>query len=314
MEESHELYIDKIEYKKEDYKYTHLGKLINQKSWLFEGHRNSYTDHISVYNLVKYINDNNIIINKYVVDIGSNGGSETDILFNYGWLGLKIDGNEINKSDNNPKIINKNITPNNSYEIFHKNYVPKNLGIIKIDIDSYDYDLLNSILINKYQPKILLLEYNPIFPPNIHFHFKYSEDFKWMPVSQKPKHLQIYYGASINAWNNLLHKYNYSILDIDWYNCIFIHNSLLHIFNYIPKNIHNIWNIGWLNRKNRSIQHDIISKHWLHFPRQEHWKNLKEESIIVDINNILQINSYNTINIYYIISIFIILVIIYINY
>jgi len=257
--------------------YKHIGEYLKEPMWNFEGHSASKTNHVKSSTLVNFLG----ITNRYYIDIGSVAGSELSSLQN--WKGLAIDPRETPSQNPTRTIISDAINPTNAKEILTKYSVPKEIGILKVDIDSYDYDVYESIL-KLRQPELIFGELNPVFPPGVHFHFKYFKDFKWTLASSRPSHLQIKYGASVQAMYDLLSTNGFTIVDIDWYNFIAVHNRYLEKFeNIVPTDLESVWRNGWFNRPGRHSQKDLVTKHWLNYPQQETWVNQSPSEIIQEV-------------------------------
>jgi FkbM family methyltransferase len=262
--------------------YKHIGEYLKEPVWNFEGHSASKTNHVKSSTLVNFLG----ITNRYYIDIGSVSGSELSSLQN--WKGLAIDPRETPSQSPTKIIISDAINPTNVKEILTKYNVPKEIGILKVDIDSYDYDVYESIL-KLRQTEVIFGEINPVFPPGVHFHLKYFKDFKWSLVSSWPKHLQIKYGASVQAMYDLLSMNGFTIVDVDWYNFIAVRNNYLEKFkNIVPTDLDTIWRNGWFDRPGRHSQKDLVTKHWLNYPLQEIWVNQLPSEIIQEVHDIFE--------------------------
>ena len=85
----------------------------------------------------------------------------------YDWAGLYFEVNEEDytlaqeRYNNSTKVTvaNEAITRKNINRIFKKYNVPKNLGLLSIDIDGQDYWVWKA-LSNEYRPDIIIMEYN----------------------------------------------------------------------------------------------------------------------------------------------------------
>jgi hypothetical protein len=101
----------------------------------------------------------------------------------------------------------------------------KEIDILTIDIDSYDYFVSKLILENDYKPRLLVLEYNPFLPidvplscPNTRF------------LNNKPKNKRVY-GASYLAMDNLATNYGYKLVHVSGFcNLFYIRNEYADIF------------------------------------------------------------------------------------
>jgi predicted SAM-dependent methyltransferase len=108
--------------------------------------------------------------NKYFVEFGCHRGgylSNTYLLKEKGWVGHWIDSKE------HPAVIKEKITPENVNEVFKKLLVPQKPDLVSIDIDGMDYWVWKAL---KYQPRVILIEYNPLRKSGVQ---EYKEDWIW---------------------------------------------------------------------------------------------------------------------------------------
>ena len=105
---------------------------------------------------------------RYAVDIGARDGpGPTFPLFmEQGFSGLCIEGYEPyyrvccqNIPQSNVAKHCEFITPNNIIPIFQKYNVPKDMYVLKIDIDGYDYSIIDTLLAS-YRPIFIVAEIN----------------------------------------------------------------------------------------------------------------------------------------------------------
>lgn len=116
------------------------------------------------------------------------------------------------------------VTPENIIELFKRKKV-KEIDILTIDIDSFDYYIAKKILEENYKPKLLILEYNPSlgYEEKITFPVTFSE-------KSKPNNKRVY-GCSFKAFETLAGKYKYSLIHISGFcNLFYIQNKFAHIF------------------------------------------------------------------------------------
>jgi hypothetical protein len=141
--------------------------------------------------------------NRYYVDIGAlaygTTMSNTQILHNLGWKGLAFDMDE----DPTNRAIKEFITPFNICDILKKYNCPKDFDFLSLDIDSFDYDVLESIL-QEYSPRLICSEFNGTLDPNSSIKLEYQEGYVWDRTNN--------YGYSFSAGKYLLDKYGYVII------------------------------------------------------------------------------------------------------
>jgi hypothetical protein len=112
------------------------------------------------------------------------------------------------------EYVDHDITSNNSLDnILKRTQIPIDFDILSIDIDSFDYQVWDSLI--NYTPKIVIIEINSSINPNI------------------PNHIHnpgLYEGTSFNPMLNLAIKKGYTFI-LHTGNMIFIRNDLFNILN-----------------------------------------------------------------------------------
>jgi len=104
----------------------------------------------------------------------------------------------------------------------------KDIDVLKMDIDSYDADLLETILAEGYHPKVIMVEMNPDIPPPIVFRQKYATDNFY-----RKKVFAGNYGASTSAWFELLSEnYGYGLVGMEVFD---------KSYKECPRCEHNMW-------------------------------------------------------------------------
>jgi len=186
---------------------------------------------------------------KYFVDMGasdSQSESQTEILLNYGWNGLMLEGNTANynglsqrmKSFNHMvKVLNCKITPDNILDVLRENNTPDEF-YMSLDIDGYDYYILEKVL-SKYKPQLIISEINEKIPPPIKFSVSYREDFWWK--------VDDFYGYSLSMLENLLNIYNYKIDSLQYNNVILVPGKQ-------EVDFLDIYNEGYFNKPGRTTK------------------------------------------------------------
>ena len=135
--------------------------------------------------------------------------------------------------DTNKKVIDKSqyeyreqikietITASNANDIFLKYEVPEDLDVLVIDVDGQDYWIWKSL---NYNPKILLIEFNPNLTIEEDKVMHYDEShYKWRNGRC------LYYGASIGAFKKLGIEKGYSLVYKTARNLIFVNKELMDV-------------------------------------------------------------------------------------
>jgi hypothetical protein len=153
------------------------------------------------------------------VDIGAGDGrtgSNTLALFKRGWkgVGLEWDSRKIYKLakiyQHLPGVspCRLRVTPDNVLPLLEAYAVERSFSVLNVDIDSYDYWVLDVIL-SHYRPSIVITEINEKIPPPIKFRVKYDSDF------QTHEH---FYGYSIACLEELCAQRGYALIDLEYNN------------------------------------------------------------------------------------------------
>jgi len=160
--------------------------------------------------------------NKFFVEIGSGNGlinNSTNLVLN-NWSGIVLDlSRNMAEYNNLLKIIstNKNILTIGTYlnlsninEVIEY-FIDKEISFFSLDIDGFDFYIMNEILKRKILPKVICLEYNSFLGKNP-ITVEYHEVFERRVLD---KERGLYFGVSLNGWIELLSKYNYDFLCVD---------------------------------------------------------------------------------------------------
>jgi hypothetical protein len=153
--------------------------------------------------------------NKYFVEFGVENGLEcnsTNLLYK-GWRGLWLEGSidfckQISGrfsdliGNERLKIQNEFITAENIESIFEKAAVPEEPDLLSIDIDYNDYYVWKAI--TRYNPRVVIIEYNAIFRPDMHFVVTYNAKRTWDKTS--------YFGASLLTLEQLGDEKGYCLV------------------------------------------------------------------------------------------------------
>lgn len=161
--------------------------------------------------------------NKTCIEFGAYDGphlSNTwNLWFNKKWKALLIEGNpsranklkEYTKSHPHVKAIEAfvaNSGDKSIESIIDKEWkgTPK-IDLISIDIDGNEYYILESL--EKYKPRVIVIEYNPTIPPHLE-------------IIQKPDQ---YFGSSASSITKLAEKKGYKLVEMVGTNCFFVQDA-----------------------------------------------------------------------------------------
>lgn len=190
------------------------------------------------------------IQNKVCVDIAASDGttqSNTLFLYKQDWSGLALeyDGGRFSilanhyKKFSNVNLMRVKALPENVVAILEANLISKNFEFFNLDIDSYDYFVLDQVL-SKYRPQLICTEINEKIPTPIEFSVKYSPDHFW--------HGDHFYGQSISQLYKLCVKYNYKIVELYYNNAFIMPNEIKGPKSLSPEQA---YKSGYLNKSDR---------------------------------------------------------------
>jgi hypothetical protein len=170
--------------------------------------------------------------NKFFVEFGVGNGLENNsaYLLVKGWQGYWIEGSErfcksIRQSFEdliaNQQLTLKNtfITAANIEDLFREGNVPTELDLLSIDIDGNDYWVWQAI--TNYRPRVVILEYNAIYPPESSWVMQYNPSHQWKYNSHM--------GSSLKALEKLGHQQGYKLVGCSFsgVNAFFVREDLL---------------------------------------------------------------------------------------
>lgn len=166
----------------------------------------------------------------FFVEFGVEDGLQCNCRYLYekSWQGLMIEGSpemydrlRDNYDQYNVKTVQSFITKDNIVNIFEENKVPKDLGLLSVDIDGNDYWVLKEILLAQYRPQIIVSEYNAYHEPPIEWIMKYNPTHMWDGTS--------YQGVSLKSLTKLCNLHGYSLVATDskGVNAFYVRDELL---------------------------------------------------------------------------------------
>jgi hypothetical protein len=181
------------------------------------------------------------IINKFpnipksFLEIGTQDYKESNtrfLLINKNWDGFLIEGddNEIKKIKSQRiywkhklTIKSEFVTKENINSVVKKLNVPKKIGLLSLDIDGVDYWVLKKLSV--LEPSIIICEYNSLYGLNKPITVPYKTDFD----RSKEHYSNLYYGASIQAFIELMKSKQYFLLGTNsaGNNAFFMKNKFL---------------------------------------------------------------------------------------
>ena len=201
---------------------------MNDNKWLIDFSNNTYSgdgEDGSIEKVLSLIPGKN----NWCVEFGAWDGlfltNTRNLIENHCYKAVLIEGNESRYSDlrknyyENDKVVTINelvgfSEDHNLDHILSKTLIPIDYDLLSIDIDGNDYHVWAAV--EKDNPKIVLIEYNPTIPSHVEF-------------VQKPDP-NVKHGASIMSLYNLGKKKGYELICITEINAIFVRKEFYSLF------------------------------------------------------------------------------------
>jgi hypothetical protein len=169
--------------------------------------------------------------NRFFVEFGVGDGSECNtalFALEYGWSGLLIEGDTALFSKlaqryadgGKVRVFNDFISRENILELFYRGQVPEEFDLLSIDVDGNDYWIWEEVA-TRYQPRIVVIEYNASIPPPKRWVMAYNAAHRWDCTT--------YFGASLESLSRLAQRLGYALVGTDsrGVNAFFVRRDLL---------------------------------------------------------------------------------------
>ena len=137
----------------------------------------------------------------------------------HGWTGLLLEGSD--RADG--KLVQRErVDAENIEALFDRYGVPQEFDLLSIDIDGNDYWVWKAI--QRYSPRVVIVEYNIFFGAETAKTMAYDAAHEW----SKERH-SLYHGASLAAFEKLARAKGYRLVYTEPYcpNAIFVRADLL---------------------------------------------------------------------------------------
>lgn len=201
-------------------------------------------------NIIKKYLDGLNLTNKYCVDIAASDGissSNTYSLYKEGWAGIAVEFDPTRFSMMSiayrrfpdVSLVKTKVFPDNVLSILKSCNCPKDFAFLNLDIDGYDYFVLDNLL-NEYRPGLICAEINENIPPPIKFTVRFDVDHFW-----NGDH---FHGQSIAKCFELCEKYNYEIVELHYNNVFLIPKELNKLEALTPEKA---YEVGYKNKTDR---------------------------------------------------------------
>ncbi|HEX8501228.1 MAG TPA: hypothetical protein VF659_11655 [Pyrinomonadaceae bacterium] len=162
------------------------------------------------------------------VDVGAGDGirgSNTYALFLQGWRGVGFEGDDrrarrLARAYRNLAGVEARqalVTPENVVGLLREHAVPEDFGVLSLDIDSYDYWVLDAVL-ERFRPRVVVTEINEKIPPPVRFRVGYDPGFRLQ---------HHFFGYSIASLEELCARHSYALLALEYNNAFVAPRELL---------------------------------------------------------------------------------------
>jgi hypothetical protein len=177
---------------------------------------------------LKFVTDNLSISTKFCVDIAASNGiemSSTLQFFRSGWSGIAVEYDRERfsqlafcyQSFPHVTLLCEKVTPSNAVDILRVSQTPKDFGVLNLDIDSYDLEVLLALFQGGYRPQVLSMEINEKIPPRVYFNVLYTPSHVWNGDN--------FYGCSLTAASKNLRPFGYILVNLQYNNAIYVHKD-----------------------------------------------------------------------------------------
>jgi Methyltransferase FkbM domain len=166
-------------------------------------------------------------VDRYAVDIGASDGwtsSNTYFMFRRGWKGLALECDDGRfeqlrslHARFKTEVVHAKVTPLNVVELLRSHDVRPDFTFLSIDIDGYDYFVLEALL-TQFRPKLICAEINEAIPPPLRFSVKWDPDHSWSGDH--------FFGQSISQLAALGRENNYALVGLHYNNAFLAPSEL----------------------------------------------------------------------------------------
>jgi hypothetical protein len=165
---------------------------------------------------------------RVAVDVGAGDGirgSNTYALFLQGWRGVGFEGDEkrarrLARAYKNLEGVEARhalVTPANVVSLLRAEGIRSDFGVLSLDIDSYDYWVLDAAL-KSFRPRVVVTEINEKIPPPVRFRVDFDPHFRLQ---------HHFFGYSIASLEELCGRHDYALLALEYNNAFIAPRELI---------------------------------------------------------------------------------------
>lgn len=159
------------------------------------------------------------------------GANTTNLICNWGFSGLLVEGNDLNATKNyfkkhkdttvySPVSVRAWITAENVNKLCEENGFTGDIDFFSLDMDGVDYWIWKSL--NIIKPRVVIVEYQDILGFEKEITIPYQPDFDRLKIHPD------FYGASLPAFVKLAREKGYRLIGTNHlqYNAFFVRNDI----------------------------------------------------------------------------------------
>ena len=190
---------------------------------------------------------------RYYVDIAAGDGatmSNTLALARAGWDGLAFEGDpalftrlaRAYAKYPRVRLANTSVTPDNVVDLLRSHGVPRDFGVLSLDIDSYDHYVLARLL-EAYRPGLICAEINEAIPPPVKFTVTYRPDHAWAKDH--------FFGQSLAMLDALRARHGYALVQVEYNNAFLVPEEASPVSS---RPVAEVYREGYLARPDRLLR------------------------------------------------------------
>lgn len=212
----------------------------------------------------------------FAVNVGSTGSDVAiELLRNKSWPGVTFDIVFEGVPIVSPFVrkVTLGLNPENVANAFLEQSIPRDLALLKIDIDGYDCDVMEALFAAGFDPSILIMELNAGWPPPLRYKTSYTPEFRPDPCL---------YGCSLQYAFEFLTARGYVLIQYPFEDGWFVKAPLAPHFGDIPHDAATCYDAG-----NPGAQWGgcgLVQRHWLDAGRERTSRPALLREVWADVN------------------------------
>jgi len=131
------------------------------------------------------------------------------------------------------------VTPDNVTALLEVSAAPEEFEFLNLDIDGYDYFVLERIL-HRYRPRLICVEVNEKIPPPLKFTVRWDPRYVWAGDH--------FYGASISKMHELCVAHHYALTELHYNSAFLVPAERWNGPSLTPEEA---WRAGYLDQPDR---------------------------------------------------------------